>query len=120
MLLGAVVAWAILGPLAHGDGWVSLPGSKQPDDATGWLAWVALPIMLMDSVVCAAYVLCAVLALSSPPSETCEVHLLRHTCAWDPFPHMMDLPTLLPTPVTFPHTLYRGPCTCAWKLSIHS
>ncbi len=61
MLLGAVVAWAILGPLAHRDGWVSLPGSKQPDDATGWLAWVALPIMLMDSVVRAAYVLCAVL-----------------------------------------------------------
>ena len=51
MLLGAVVAWAILGPFAHSLGWVSLPGSKQPDDATGWLAWVALSIMLMDSVV---------------------------------------------------------------------
>ncbi len=55
MLLGAIVAWAILGPLAHHRHWVSLPGSGLADDATGWLAWVALPIMLADSVVRSSY-----------------------------------------------------------------
>ena len=39
MLVGAVVAWAVLGPLAHHHHWVSLPGSKGADEATGGLAW---------------------------------------------------------------------------------
>jgi hypothetical protein len=51
MLLGAVVGWAVIGPVAHSKGWVSLPGSGDAQDATNWLSWLALAVMVGDSLV---------------------------------------------------------------------
>ena len=51
MLLGAIVGWGILSPLAKHNGWA--PGNV--DDWTtgskGWIVWISLAIMLADSLV---------------------------------------------------------------------
>ncbi|KAI0381536.1 OPT superfamily oligopeptide transporter [Hypomontagnella monticulosa] len=56
MLLGAVVGWGILSPLAKYRGWA--PGSI--DDwktgSKGWIVWTSLSIMLADAVVSLGYI----------------------------------------------------------------
>lgn len=56
MLLGAVVGWGILSPLAKSRGWA--PGSV--DDwgtgSKGWIVWISLAIMLTDSVISLGYI----------------------------------------------------------------
>nr|XP_036584308.1 OPT oligopeptide transporter [Colletotrichum truncatum]KAF6793697.1 OPT oligopeptide transporter [Colletotrichum truncatum] len=51
MLLGAVVGWGILSPLAKFQGWA--PGSIDDWEtgSKGWIVWVSLAIMLADAIV---------------------------------------------------------------------
>lgn len=51
MLLGAIVGWGILSPLAKSKGWA--PGSVKEwsNGSKGWIVWVSLAIMLADSLV---------------------------------------------------------------------
>ncbi|KAI2625469.1 OPT oligopeptide transporter protein-domain-containing protein [Xylaria nigripes] len=51
MLLGAVLGWGILSPLAKSRGWA--PGSINDWEtgSKGWIVWVSLAIMLADAVV---------------------------------------------------------------------
>lgn len=66
MLLGAIVGWGILSPLAKRKGWA--PGSV--DDWTagsrGWIMWVSLAIMLADSVVSLGWLLLRPLIFYGP------------------------------------------------------
>lgn len=50
-LLGAVVGWAILSPLAKFSGWA--PGSIDDWEtgSKGWIVWTSLAIMLADAIV---------------------------------------------------------------------
>ena len=50
MLLGAVLGWAILGPMARSEHWAPGDISSTVDGATGWVVWVALSVMMADSV----------------------------------------------------------------------
>lgn len=56
MLLGAIVGWGILSPLAKKKGWA--PGAV--DDwvvgSKGWIVWISLAIMLADSVISLGYI----------------------------------------------------------------
>ena len=51
MLTGALVGWAILSPLAKSKGWAPGPVSDWSTGSKGWIVWVSLAIMLVDSVV---------------------------------------------------------------------
>jgi OPT family oligopeptide transporter len=51
MLLGAVIGWGILSPLAKQKGWAPGPVSDWETGSKGWIVWVSLAIMLADSIV---------------------------------------------------------------------
>jgi OPT family oligopeptide transporter len=51
MLIGAVVGWGILSPLAKRRGWAPGPVDDWETGSKGWIVWVSLAIMLADSVV---------------------------------------------------------------------
>ncbi|KAF2267543.1 oligopeptide transporter-like protein [Lojkania enalia] len=51
MLLGAVVGWGILSPLAKKRGWAPGPVSDWTEGSKGWIVWISLAIMLADSLV---------------------------------------------------------------------
>lgn len=51
MLLGAIIGWAILSPLAKSKGWASGPVDDWTTGSKGWIVWVSLAIMLADSIV---------------------------------------------------------------------
>ncbi|MCJ1477390.1 hypothetical protein MMC13_006061 [Lambiella insularis] len=51
MLLGAVVGWGMLSPLARNNGWAPGPVEDWETGSKGWIVWVSLAIMLADSIV---------------------------------------------------------------------
>ncbi|KAK4186580.1 OPT oligopeptide transporter protein-domain-containing protein [Podospora australis] len=51
MLLGAVVGWGVLSPLAKGKGWAPGPVADWERGSKGWIVWTSLAIMLADAVV---------------------------------------------------------------------
>lgn len=51
MLLGAIVGWGILSPLAKHKGWAPGPVSDWTNGSKGWIVWISLAIMLADSLV---------------------------------------------------------------------
>lgn len=51
MLLGALIGWVVLSPIAKTQGWAPGPVGDYNDGVRGWLIWVSLAIMLSDSIV---------------------------------------------------------------------
>lgn len=51
MLLGAIVGWAALSPLAKNRGWAPGPVDDWETGSKGWIVWVSLAIMLADAIV---------------------------------------------------------------------
>jgi len=51
MLLGAIIGWGILSPLAKYKGWAPGPVNDWATGSRGWIIWVSLGIMLSDSVI---------------------------------------------------------------------
>lgn len=51
MLLGAIVGWGILSPLAKYKGWAPGNVSNWETGSKGWIVWVSLAIMLADSLI---------------------------------------------------------------------
>ena len=66
MLLGTVVGWGILSPLAKSKGWA--PGDVEDwnTGSRGWIVWVSLAIMLADSLVSLGWLILRPLILYSP------------------------------------------------------
>lgn len=56
MLIGAILGWAILSPLAKHKGWAPGPIDDWEAGSKGWIIWVSLAIMLADSIVSLAYI----------------------------------------------------------------
>ncbi|KAI0850221.1 OPT superfamily oligopeptide transporter [Daldinia vernicosa] len=56
MLLGAVVGWGILSPLAKFRGWAPGPVDDWEEGSRGWIVWISLAIMLADAIVSLGYV----------------------------------------------------------------
>lgn len=56
MLLGAIVGWGILSPLAKNMGWAPGPVSDWETGSKGWIIWVSLAIMLADSIISLGYI----------------------------------------------------------------
>ncbi|KLT46468.1 OPT superfamily oligopeptide transporter [Cutaneotrichosporon oleaginosum] len=51
MNVGMFVGWAVLSPLAKKSGWAPGRVSSSTDGARGWILWVALAIMIAESVI---------------------------------------------------------------------
>lgn len=51
MLLGAIIGWGFLSPLAKNRGWAPGPVDDWEEGSKGWIVWVSLAIMLADSVI---------------------------------------------------------------------
>lgn len=51
MLLGAIVGWAVLSPIAKNHGWAPGDVNDWENGSKGWIVWVSLAIMLADAVV---------------------------------------------------------------------
>ena len=51
MLLGAVIGWGVLSPLAKAQGWAPGPISDWETGSKGWIVWISLAIMLSDSII---------------------------------------------------------------------
>lgn len=57
MLVGAIVGWGILSPLAKSRGWAPGPVDDWENGSKGWIVWVSLAIMLTDSIINLAWLL---------------------------------------------------------------
>ncbi|KAL8944872.1 MAG: hypothetical protein Q9216_000162 [Gyalolechia sp. 2 TL-2023] len=51
MLLGTLIGWGLLSPLAKSRGWAMGPVDDWESGSQGWIVWVSLAIMLADSVI---------------------------------------------------------------------
>jgi OPT family oligopeptide transporter len=56
MLLGAIVGWGILSPLAKNKGWAPGEVEDWETGSKGWIVWISLAIMLADSVISLGYI----------------------------------------------------------------
>jgi OPT family oligopeptide transporter len=66
MLLGAVIGWGILSPLAKYKGWAPGPVNDWETGSKGWIVWVSLAIMLADSVINLGWLLLRPLIFNGP------------------------------------------------------
>lgn len=66
MLLGALIGWAILSPLAKKRGWAPEPVGEWDGGSKGWIVWVSLAIMLADSLVSLGWLVLRPIILHSP------------------------------------------------------
>jgi hypothetical protein len=55
MLLGAVIGWGVLSPLAKYRGWAPGAIDDWETGSKGWIVWISLAIMLADAVVGLGY-----------------------------------------------------------------
>ncbi|KAF9979943.1 hypothetical protein BGZ65_005769 [Modicella reniformis] len=51
MLLGCIVGWGVLSPIATLNNWVKGPVSSSTDGARGWILWISLGVMIAESIV---------------------------------------------------------------------
>ncbi|KAL1969488.1 hypothetical protein VTN77DRAFT_8926 [Rasamsonia byssochlamydoides] len=51
MLVGAILGWGILSPLAKYRNWAPGPVDDWENGSKGWIVWVSLAIMLADSII---------------------------------------------------------------------
>ena len=51
MLVGAIVGWGMLSPLAKNRGWAPGPVKDWETGSKGWIVWISLAIMLVDSII---------------------------------------------------------------------
>lgn len=56
MLLGAVLGWGILSPIAKAKGWAPGEVDDWEHGSKGWIVWISLAIMLVDAIVSLSYV----------------------------------------------------------------
>jgi OPT family oligopeptide transporter len=80
MLLGAVVGWGILSPLAKNKGWAPGPVSDWTSGSKGWIVWVSLAVMLADSLISLGWlVLRPLIAYSRAYYPTSKEIFLSHS-----------------------------------------
>ncbi|KAJ2960127.1 hypothetical protein NQZ79_g4497 [Umbelopsis isabellina] len=51
MLLGCIIGWGILSPMAHFAGWAPGPVDDWKDGSKGWILWISLGVMIAESFV---------------------------------------------------------------------
>lgn len=80
MLLGAIIGWGVLSPLAKHKGWAPGPVSDWTNGSKGWIVWISLAIMLADSLISLGWlVLRPLIALSRTYYPTVKETFHSHT-----------------------------------------
>lgn len=80
MLLGAIVGWGILSPLAKHRGWAPGPVSDWTTGSKGWIVWISLAVMLADSLISLGWlILRPSIALARIYYPTVRDNFRRHT-----------------------------------------
>ncbi|ORY08547.1 OPT oligopeptide transporter protein-domain-containing protein [Clohesyomyces aquaticus] len=80
MLLGAVVGWGVLSPLAKNRGWAPGPVSDWTEGSKGWIVWISLAIMLADSLISLGWlVVRPLVVLARLYFPTLKENLRQHT-----------------------------------------
>lgn len=51
MLVGAIVGWGILSPVAKHKGWAPGPVNDWDNGSRGWIVWVGMGLILGDSAI---------------------------------------------------------------------
>ncbi|KAJ1894846.1 OPT super [Kickxella alabastrina] len=51
MLVGSIVGWGVLSPMAKNAGWAPGPVADWKDGSRGWILWISLAVMIAESVV---------------------------------------------------------------------
>ncbi|KAI9276291.1 OPT oligopeptide transporter protein-domain-containing protein [Sporodiniella umbellata] len=64
MLLGCVIGWGILSPLAYYTGWAPGPVDDWKTGSKGWILWISLGVMIAESCVSLLVVLARTLVQS--------------------------------------------------------
>lgn len=93
MLLGAIIGWAILSPLAKYRGWAPGPIEDWETGSKGWIVWISIAIMLADGIVSLSHVAIrsaiqfwpetrATIAGRLPPGLTRWVFLKKNTSGY--------------------------------------
>eukprot|EP01134_Creolimax_fragrantissima_P003054 CFRG3054T1 len=59
-MAGSITAWAIIGPIAKSEGWAPGKVTDWKNGAQGWLMWIALIVMLSESVVSLSITSCKI------------------------------------------------------------
>ncbi len=88
MLLGAILGWAILSPLAKHKGWAPGPVENFEDGSRGWIVWISLAIMLADSLVSLGWLILRPIILHGPHYFS----LLRHHAKENKFTSLFRVP----------------------------
>lgn len=67
MLLGAVIGWGILSPLAKYRGWAPGLINDWETGSKGWIVWTSLAIMLADAVISLGHIALRLVVEQGPP-----------------------------------------------------
>jgi len=89
MLLGALIGWGILSPLAKSKGWAPGPVEDWSSGSKGWIVWVSLAIMLADSIVSLGWLLLRPIVQYGPTIYTTNLTQIRR----NGFSSLFHLPT---------------------------
>lgn len=85
MLLGAIIGWAVLSPIAKNRGWAPGPVDDWESGSKGWIVWVSLAIMLADAVVNLGWLVLRPSIQYGPEFARTTKHRFDHTATWTDF-----------------------------------
>ncbi|KAG8528175.1 uncharacterized protein KY384_007092 [Bacidia gigantensis] len=103
MLLGAIIGWAILSPIAKHKGWAPGPVEDWETGSKGWIVWVSLAIMLADAMISLGFLVLRPLVQYGPSYYT----TLREQVQRHGFKSLLQLSTFSSngyTPLVSTHT----------------
>lgn len=85
MLLGAIVGWAVLSPIAKHHGWAPGPVDDWEHGSKGWIVWVSLAIMLADAVVNLGWLILRPIVKYGPEWLRSTLDHYHHSSSWPDF-----------------------------------
>lgn len=85
MLLGAIIGWAILSPIAKHNSWAPGDVDDWETGSKGWIVWVSLAIMLADAVVNLGWLLLRPIIKYGPDWVRSVLDHYNHSASWSGF-----------------------------------
>lgn len=85
MLLGAVIGWAVLSPIAKYKGWAPGPVNDWETGSKGWIVWVSLAIMLADAVINLGWLVAKPIINNGPTWARLANERLKMSPTWKDF-----------------------------------